>query len=198
MKILPIILILTLLPGLRPCYSQSNYEITGDHSLIIKGSSNIRDWSQSVEDVEGVATVVRSDSDHFDVHEVKILIRTTSIKSIGIEGNEMDKKTYETLKADQYPTINLVVTTPLRSIPADAKKRFQEINAVLTVAGTEKSLKLHSSLSADKQGEILAEGEMFLRISDFHIRPPVTLFGLLRVKDDISIRFRVRLIPANN
>jgi len=200
MKVLTIILMLVLIlfPGKMPCYGQSNYEMAADYSFIISGSSNIRDWMESADDADGIASITRIDDLHFDINEVRILIRTNAIKSIGVEGNAMNKKTYETLKTDRYPTIIFMITSPVRPVVADGKKRFIEAAGMLTVAGVTKVIRIHPTIWADQQGRITTEGDVFLKMSDFAIDPPTTLFGLLNVRDDITVHFKMSLVPADN
>lgn len=181
-----------------PLYSQSNYNMDESYTFLIQGSSNIRDWMEFVEEVDGVANIIRLDSMHFDIHEVKILIRVNSIKSMGVEGTAMNKKTYETLKADQYPVINFMILSPVRPVVVIGKKHFIETKGLLTVAGITKTIRLHPTILITKEGKVSVEGHVFLKISDFGIDPPVTLFGLLRVKDEVFVHFNVNLVPVPN
>jgi hypothetical protein len=181
-----------------PLYSQSNYKMESDYSFIIRGGSNIRDWSESVDDADGIASVNMADEGRLDINEVRILIRANEIKSIGVEGTAMNKKTHETLKTSQYPTITFLVTTPVRSLAADGKKHLIETDGILTIAGVRKNIKLRPVLSAGPEGKIAVEGDVFLKMSDFALQPPVTLFGLLRVKDEFTVHFSIRLTPEIN
>lgn len=195
LKELKIILVLIILLNKIPCQAQSNYKVTSD-SFTIYGSSNIRDWAATIEEVDGVASITKADEFHYDIHEVRILIHTSSIKSIGVEGDAMNKKIYETLKTGRYPAISFMTTSALKSIPADGKEYFIEATGILTVAGVSKVVRIHSVISTVKPERITAEGNVLLKMSDFDIDPPTTLFGLLRVKDDISIHFKISLLPV--
>lgn len=181
-----------------PLYSQSNYRLADDYTFVIRGSSNIRDWSESVDDVDGIANINMVDERHFDVEEVRILVRSSSIKSIGVEGTAMNKKTYETLKTIQYPMITFIVTAPLRSVAANGRKIRIQADGLLTIAGVSKIITLHPTIYADRQGKINVEDDVFLKMSEFDIEPPVTLFGLLRVKDSFTVHFKITLIPDMN
>ena len=180
-----------------PLYSQSNYTLADDYTFVIRGSSNIRDWSESVDDVDGIANINIVDERHFDVEEVRILVRSSSIKSIGVEGTAMNKKTYETLKTIQYPMITFIVTTPLRSVAANGRKIRIQADGMLTIAGVSKIITLHPTIYG-RQGKINVEGDVFLKMSEFDIEPPVALFGLLRVKDSFTVHFKITLIPDMN
>lgn len=179
-------------------YSQSNYKLADDYTFIIRGSSNIRDWSQSVDEVDGIAGITMPDEAHFDIDEISILIRANAIKSIGVEGTAMNRKTYETLKTTQYPTITFTATEPVNSIPANGKKSQMQAEGMLTIAGTSKKIILHPTVSADRNGRITVKGDVFLKMSDFNIDPPVTLFGLLRVTDHFAVHFKITLVPGTN
>jgi hypothetical protein len=198
MKNIKAVFIIALLFLGLPSYSQSNYKMERDYSFVIRGGSNIRDWSESVDDADGIASVNMADEGRLDINEVRILIRANEIKSIGVEGTAMNKKTYETLKTSQYPTITFIVTTPVRSLTADGKKHLMETDGVLTIVGVRKIIKLHPVISAGPDGKIAVEGDVFLKMSDFGIEPPVTLFGLLRVQDEFTVHFSIKLTPEIN
>lgn len=189
------ILTLAILLYGSPLYSQSNYKLAQDYTFIIRGSSNIRDWSEFVEDADGIASVAMADEEHFDIDEVRILIRANSIKSIGVEGTTMNKKTYETLNTVQYPTITYIITSPIKSVITNGKKSQTQADGMLTIAGVSKIVTLHTTISAAKNGKIEVEGNVFIKMSDFNIEPPVTLFGLLRVTDNLTVYFKITLIP---
>lgn len=196
-KIKAVFTIALLILGL-PLYSQSNYKMESDYSFIIRGGSNIRDWSESVDDADGIASVNMVDEGHLDINEVRILIHSNEIKSIGVEGTAMNKKTYETLKTSQYPTITFMVTTAVRSLAADGKKHLIETDGILTIAGVSKIIKLRPVISAIPEGKIAIEGDVFLKMRDFGLEPPVTLFGLLRVKDEFTVHFEIALAPDSD
>lgn len=196
-KLKGLLMVVLLLYG-SPLYSQSNYGMADGYSVIIRGGSNIRDWAESAEEVSGIASINWIDDLHFDISEVRILISANAIKSMGVEGNIMNKKTYETLKTDQYPSITFMVTSPVKSVVADGKKRFVEASGGLTIAGITKVTSLHSIISADRQGRVNIEGNLFLKMSDFGIEPPVTLFGLLSLKDSVTVDYKMSLIPDKN
>ncbi|TAN14263.1 MAG: YceI family protein [Chitinophagaceae bacterium] len=191
-------LIPALIYGTVLSYCQSNYRIANDYSFTILGSSNIRDWLESVDDVDGIASITGRDDTYLDINEVRILIRTNSIKSVGIEGNAMNKKTYETLKTVKYPVITFITTSPILHFPVDGKKHFIEVTGMLTIAGMNRIIKFHPALSADRQGKVYIEGQVFLKMTDFALEPPVTLFGTLKVKDDIAVQFKMNLIPLDH
>lgn len=91
-KNLKSILILILLLYASPLHGQSNYQMSEGYSFIIHGASNIRDWAESADDVSGIASINKIDDLHFDINEVRLLIRANAIRSIGVEGDIMNKK----------------------------------------------------------------------------------------------------------
>lgn len=192
------ILVFGLLLYGAPLHGQSNYIMAGDHSFIIRGSSNIRDWSESANDADGIASISITDEKHFDIDEVRILIRANQIKSMDVEGNVMNKKIYETLKAGQYPTITFIVISTARSVAMDGEKHFIEARGILKIAGVSRIIRLHPAISAEEPEKINIEGDAFLKMSDFDIKPPFALFGLLRVNDDLTVHFKISLIPDFN
>lgn len=194
MKLIRITLIICLLSWRFPSRAQDNYKMTGNYSFIVRGSSNIRDWAETVYDVEGTAYVNRK-PDQAEIIEMRLLFRVYSIKSIGVEGNVMNEKTYETLKAGVYPSITFIITSPVNPVLTDGKRHFVEASGLLTIANISKIMKLHPAVSFSLSGIMTAEGSVFLRMSDFGLTPPVTLFGLLKVRDDVVVDFKITMEP---
>ena len=93
-KILFYMLVLSL-----PAYSQDIYTVDAKNSSVsISGTSTLHDWESTIESYAGSAT-----SDQEFLKNVSFTVTVKSIKS-GKSG--MDKNTYETLKADEYPRIS--------------------------------------------------------------------------------------------
>lgn len=61
------------------------------------------------------------------------------------------------------------------------------------MAGSEKQFELEFKSSYLENGIIKIEGEQELTMSDFNINPPRVLLGLIKVRDELTIKFELLL-----
>jgi polyisoprenoid-binding protein YceI len=85
------------------------------------------------------------------------------------------------LYAEKYPQVRFVSTR----VSGDTAGEFQ-VTGELTVRGVAKTVTL-----AVKRTEAGYEGETKFPMTDFGVKPPKALLGLIGTKDEMTIRFRV-------
>lgn len=66
-----------------------------------------------------------------------------------------------------------------------------ELRGTLRVAGAERPVTLAGMLHRDSSGALRLRGEQHLRPTDFGVTPPRRFAGLLRVRDEVTVRFDV-------
>lgn len=93
-----------------------------------------------------------------------------------------------TLKSDDYPSIDVSI---LSFAPSDSL--LEEVNVLISLAGAEKKYILEFTSSYSSDGIVKIEGKQKLAMSDFNINPPKALFGLIKVRDELTIDFALYL-----
>jgi hypothetical protein len=58
----------------------------------------------------------------------------------------------------------------------------------ISIAGITRFYKIHCS-AAKCSDNLYLRGEKIIKLSDFHLKPPAKLFGLVKVNDEISVNF---------
>lgn len=174
MKAIILIISLTFLAG--QLFSQ-NYVLDKETSeLSILGTSNIHDWESDVKSFEAEA--------QFDGEVIRSIKFSAKVKSIKSGKFGMDKNTYNALKADDYPKI--VFESDLISIGNKAVGKGR-----LTIAG--KTNYIHIGLSIKNDDKKVITGEIRLKMTDYGIKPPVALFGMIKTGDEIIIKINFTL-----
>jgi polyisoprenoid-binding protein YceI len=107
----------------------------------------------------------------------------------------MDKDVYRSLRASEHPAI----VFELASLPGAVKHEVvgdsyrTAVNGDITVGGTRRRI------TFDVEGWRLGHDAFYLRarvpmrMTDFGVRPPTALFGLIRARDEIKAYFELRV-----
>lgn len=179
--------------------------LTPQSELWIEGGSTLHDWESRTKEsqitlVGAAGTSVPADLPAFVtlVREAKVTglelsIPVTTMKS-GKDG--LDKKMYQTLKTDDFPTIDYRLTR-YQFTGESANDDTMKVRAIgtITVSGVTKPDTLNARLYANDTG-LWLEGQHAMRMTDFEIKPPKMMFGTLRTHDDFTVFYKLLLVPG--
>jgi len=104
----------------------------------------------------------------------------------------MDNKTYEAFNDKKYPTITfqLVEVTSLQ-IKGD------DINATvtgnLTMAGSTRRISFKTSGKNTKPGAYEFKGSIALKMTDYKMKPPTAMLGVMKVGDAITLKYDINV-----
>ena len=100
------------------------------------------------------------------------------------------------LKADQYPYLS--ITIPGNSIkPEDTDKHVIIKNVTITVAGISKEYDIDSRIEKGNSDDHFLVGTVKISLTDMGMEPPEKIFGLLKVKDEVIVKFGISLKEYN-
>src|SRR3954452_25020157 len=102
MKPVTSILALFILISTGKSFAQT-YSFAGTPEITIAGTSNVHDWDEKVESINGNSLITWNTDGSFNITSLIIKIDCKSIKSS--HGSIMDNKTYDALKAEKFPVI---------------------------------------------------------------------------------------------
>jgi hypothetical protein len=100
---------------------------------------------------------------------------------------------FETLDATSQPAISFSLAG--YSIDRSEPGSNVRMEGLLRIAGKERSLVIHGNVSRNAQGQLILRGERVIDMRTFGITPPRRFFGLLRVRDDLTVHFEVTVRP---
>ncbi|NNF04982.1 MAG: YceI family protein [Rhodothermales bacterium] len=103
----------------------------------------------------------------------------------------MNRDLRESLKVDMQPTIDFRLgRTELLAAPEkNGGLYLLRAHGWLSLAGTERQIDVILEGERTDTGTLRGWGSKDLRMSDFGIKPPSALFGLVRAHDEITVRF---------
>jgi polyisoprenoid-binding protein YceI len=158
----------------------------------VKGSSNLHDWTMEAKSgtIEANLNLASNVSYLAGIQSLSFNLPVKNLKST--EGNLMDTRAYDALKAEKYPTISfkLLSSTPTSNT---ANKSTFKVTGELTISGTTKQIEMTANATKNADGSVIITGTENLKMAQFGIKPPSFMFGALKVTDNLTIDYTVRL-----
>lgn len=186
--------IIFMLAGLAG-YSQSDLnrvavDILPGSSLKISGTTNINDFDCIFDSalIQGKKNVsYRRDNQHLFFKNCYL-----KLKNSGFDCGKkaINKDFHKLIKTEEYPEILL----HLKQVKMTSGNKG-EAKTLIRIAGKEKSYRFPIEIHRDKH--LRFKGNWVISIKDFDLEPPHKLFGLIKVKDDINIKFNLKISRKN-
>jgi len=102
-----------------------------------------------------------------------------------------DKSTHKALKSEEFPFIIFNSNSGKLYRKITDKKIQLIITGVLNIAGKSRTVSLLVTLIELSKNNLKFEGYYKLKMTDYGVKPPSALFGLIKVKDEININYRL-------
>ncbi len=152
-------------------------------NLTIAGTTNVHDYETKVTQMNGEIVLNGT-------NQVKALVVNIPVKSIKSKEKLMDTKTYEAFNVDKYPNITFKMTE-LQSLQINGADVSVAVAGNLTINGTTKKVTLKSNGKTLKSGVYQFKGAIALKMTDFNMKPPTAMMGMMKVGDGITLKYDV-------
>jgi polyisoprenoid-binding protein YceI len=176
-----------LMALLMAVYSSSitaqSLKLNPKFNLTIAGTTNVHDYETKVTQMNGEIVLNGT-------NQVKTLVVNIPVKSIKSKEKLMDTKTYEAFNAEKHPNITFKMTE-LQSLQINGADVTVAVAGNLTMNGTTKKVTLKSSGKALKSGVYQFKGAVALKMTDFNMKPPTAMMGMMKVGDGITLKYDV-------
>jgi polyisoprenoid-binding protein YceI len=162
--------------------------------VVVDGTSNVHDWTASTTAV--VLTAVDVATSEGDVLQealqpgsLKRFEVTIPARGLTSPREGIDKNMHKALKVEEHPHI----TFRLRAL--DAAAGGHTATGMLTIAGVEREVVLN--LQVEPKGRTLAvTGTTNLLMTDFGIKPPSAMLGMVKASPKITIRLELTVTAS--
>lgn len=168
-----------------PVSGQQSVRLLPDQSEInIKGTSNLHDWEENVENFKVNLNLKFQENEVKSIDHVHVTMQSGSIVS---ENNIMTNKTHDALNVKKYPEIEFKLVS-VDQLASDEGKFSGTLVGDITIAGVTKRISLGFS-GLHSGNKITIKGSKELKMNDFKIQPPTALMGTLKTGQEITISF---------
>ncbi|MBC7523491.1 MAG: YceI family protein [Flavobacterium sp.] len=152
-------------------------------SINVHGTSNVHDWDMKATAVNGELGLNGSKQ----INTVLIKIDVKSLKS----GNGiMDSKTYNAFDFKKNPYIVFQLTEMSQSKLSDNDSEIILIGN-LSFAGATRKISIKTIGKITKLGDYQLKGSVPLKMTDFKMKPPTAMLGIMKTGDVVTIKFDV-------
>jgi len=125
---------------------------------------------------------------------VQSTLVTVNVQNIDCGDGTMNKHMRKALKEEDYPVIKFKTNKYALNENGDVVKAIGE----LTIAGVTNLVELDASLVNQSEEEgFQVEGKVDIQMKDYKIKPPSRLFGMLKVKNSVSIIYNATIESPN-
>jgi len=173
-------------PGIKELTARKNNCLNFIH---ITGESNVNQFSFSFNQSEMLRHRLDSPSDTGDV-----IIRIP-IREFRASNQMMYSDFLEMMKESEYPIIEIYFKRKqLNRVHSGNYNSCPDIR--ITIAGVTRVYKIDCSILPCAENMFI-QGEKKLKLTDFHLKPPVKLKGLVKVSDEINVNFGFMITFTN-
>ncbi len=183
-------------PASAPVPKSSAGSVTNMDKIWVTGSSNIRGFTCRAGQVYVNAEAAPEDFDRTK-NDGLPAIRSGALQvpvhsldcGIGLQNAHL----FETLGATEHPAISFSLSDYV--IDRGESVSTVRMQGLLRIAGKERSMVLHGTVSRDAAGQLILRGQREIDMRDFGITPPRRFLGLLRVRNEVTVHFEVAVRP---
>jgi len=174
----------------------------GQSEVRVDGTSTVHDWTVKSPTISGAISFkiqVVPDASIRQVREAiianpsaeaDVAILVQSLKSEK-KDEDMDKKMYEAMKTDQHPVIEYKLTKfeLAEGTKADQEEFDVDTTGKLTIAGVTREVRIPMRLIVVNKDNLQITGETAMKMTDFKVKPPQAMLGMIKSGDRITVRF---------
>jgi hypothetical protein len=196
--------------------SAQAYDMSAQSAVWIEGTSTVNSFVCSTDDVSGSGQLLTASREPHESGPGQSGTAGDSRESLeSASGSEvavhvpvrqldcglpaMNRDLRESLKADRQPTIDFRLdhTEVLATPEQNDGLYLLRAHGWLSLAGSEQKVSVILEGERTEDGRLRGWGSKDLRMSEFGIKPPSALFGLVRAHDDITVRFNFVAEPKS-
>ncbi|MEW6741542.1 MAG: YceI family protein [Planctomycetota bacterium] len=162
--------------------------LSGASVVWFDGSSTVHDFTGSTSVVSGFLRFDFSGPSRDPEAEILVDARNLNTRD---EGRDEEMHT-EYLESAKYPEIRFTLSSVKEALPAPDGSSLRAVAVgVFEVHGNQHTAEVPVSLTKQPGRRLLLEGRCALRMTDFGIEPPTALAGLIKTRDDVTVRVRI-------
>ena len=164
--------------------------------LWIEGITNINSYQCNADTIAGFGRLEEPQrtNEIIESHESVVIDVKIPVYELDCGKKAMNKDMYEALKAGSHPQIHyqLKESDFIENIIDDGEEWMKIMSTgIIKVAGVEKEISIPVLGKVLDNNRFHVKGEKELLMSEFDIEPPTALLGLIKAKENITIKFDV-------
>lgn len=176
--------VLALLISIGFSAQAQSYKTVAGSSLKVLGTSNLHDWEMVAQNVPAEAQLSFKGS---EVQDITALSISLPVKNLKAKEDLMNSRAYKAMKADKFNTITFKLAS------AEIAQSTAKATGALTIAGVTKQVTLQGKITENADGSATITGSRKIKMSEFGITPPSFMLGALKVGDEVTVEYTLKL-----
>ncbi|MGB3799791.1 MAG: YceI family protein [Lewinella sp.] len=172
-------------------YAQVPYVVAEDQDVDIRllGTSTVHDWEMKATSVTGRAEFIFAPGNIQELTALPSLTFSLAVTDLRSESKGMDNNAYDALRADEFEQIDYLLYSA--TVSSETGGFLLKTKGKLTIAGTTRDVLMDVHLSVDQEGTVTCRGAYDLKMTDYGVKPPTFLMGVMKCGDDLTLEFSV-------
>ncbi|MDP1844786.1 MAG: YceI family protein [Sediminibacterium sp.] len=188
------ILLLITLTGFYPPENKAVWIVMQGSSLTVNGSTNINTFQCDIANYNQPDTLTCLKNTPKGMVLAMSGKLNLSIEAFDCHNRMMTSDLRKTLKAKDFPILSVKFIT-LNGFP-DFKNPTKITGLVdIGLAGVIKRFEINYLFSGDDKKQVYLKGDQRIHFSDFNLKPPSKLGGVIKAKDELLVEFKLNLKP---
>ena len=174
--------------------------LTRQSEVRVDGTSTVHDWTVKSPTISGSISFRINVPANASTREVREAIVanpkaeadvTIEVRSLKSGKKDMDQKMYEAMKTDRHPQIKYQLTKfeLVEGTKADQAEFDVETTGNLTIAGVTREYRMPMRLVVVGANRLRISGETRMKMTDFKVKPPQAMLGMIKSGDRIKVQF---------
>jgi hypothetical protein len=165
------------------------WNVSGASTMNILGSSNVNTFSCGSGFFSGqnVLSEVHYNGQNYLSGEIII-----DVKAFDCQNRIMNNDFQNTLQADNYPEIRIEFLE-LKETSRRRENSVAEGWVEITIAGKNRRYPVVCEIKSIDENQSILIGKQIFLFSDFGLEPPQKAFGMVRVNNEITVEFKLKL-----
>jgi polyisoprenoid-binding protein YceI len=176
-----------------PAADSVAYQFDNESStMTVYGSSNVRDWTMDVVQING--TVLLGEADDQALPSIETIRVEVPVERMVSDKDRLQRHAHEALHKEEHPTISFTASD-VQVAKAEADSFSVVADGKLTIKGNTRSVTMSAKGARRAGGALHVRGEHRLTLSAFNVERPSLMFGAIKVTDPVRVGFDVVLTP---
>ena len=173
------------------------FKFQPESRLWIEGTSTVRSFSCRAGQLEGNAETVPAAAQPA-IAGLDTLIRgvkaTIPVAALDCGNGTMNDHMRKALKADKHSAIEYRLTS-YEVIGGEGETARVRMEGRLAMAGQEKPITMEATAVLNRNGALQVRGSKQIVMSEWGVKPPSLMLGMMKVRDPVLVHFDVVLSP---
>ncbi|MGZ5286735.1 MAG: YceI family protein [Flavisolibacter sp.] len=192
MRKVVLVFIVFLLAGFRPGgTSITKWVITKGCSLKVDGKTNVNSFSCAITGYDTPDTILVARQSNMPL-KLKGQI-SLSVQNFDCHNSIMTSDLRKTLKSKEFPRLTIRFLTLGRYPDENSRDALTKGWVVIELAGVSKQVEVNYRVVSADRTQINLMGTQKIHFSDFNIKPPSKIGGMIKTQNELQVVFDLRV-----